>query len=143
MTHLASRVRGTAKTSRTDRSSAPIAPAGPGDQAVRDVLGDDAYTQLRTQANGEGATALLADLTLHTAREADRLYGRLRLQAAQARDRLTDALDDRRTAGFLPTSGLLGTSGHGTDMLAARTTQQLNQLGLVLDAYRAASPPAT
>lgn len=78
---------------------------------------------------------------LDTAREADRLYWRLRLQAAHARDRLTDALDDRRTMAFLPTCGLLGTSGHGTDMLAARTTQQLNQLGLVLDAYRAAYPP--
>lgn len=143
MTNPTSRVRGTAKTPATDRSSPPTAPAGPGEQTVREALGDDAYAQLRAQAKCGGARALLAGLTLDTARETDRLYGRLRLQAAHARDRLTDALDDRRTAAFLPASGLLGTCGHGTDMLAARTTQQLNQLGMVLDAYRSTLPPTT
>lgn len=143
MTNPTSRVRGTAKASATAQSSPPPAPAGPGEQALREALGDDAYSQLRAQAQCGGARALLAGLTLDTARETDRLYGRLRLQAAHARDCLTDALDNRRTPAFLPASGLLGTCGHGTDMLAARTTQQLNQLGMVLDAYRAAHPPAT
>ncbi|TGB00869.1 hypothetical protein [Streptomyces sp. MZ04] len=138
-----SRVRGTAKSPPTNTSSASTAPTGPGGQAVREALGDDAYDQLRAQAARDGAMALLAELTLYTALEADRLYGRLRLQAAQARDHLTDALDDRRTAGFLPASGVLGTCGHSADMLAARTTQQLNQLALVLDTYQAASRPTT
>ncbi|WP_432181385.1 hypothetical protein [Streptomyces sp. NBC_00063] len=80
----------------------------------------------------------MAQLVLESAQEADRLYGRLRLQAACSRDRLTEALDDRRTTAFIPVSGLLGPCGHSTDLLAARCAQQLNQLGLVLDTYRSA-----
>ncbi|MFF1691788.1 MULTISPECIES: hypothetical protein [unclassified Streptomyces] len=138
MTNPPSRIRGTAKSTPPTPSSPPASPQGPGAQVVRDLLTPDAYQRLRIQAHGNGPHTVLAQLVLETAREADRLYGRLRLQAAYSRDRLTEALDDRRTAAFIPASGLLGPCGHSTDLLAARCAQQLNQLSLVLDAYRTA-----
>lgn len=144
MTNPTSRVRGTAKNLSANTSSPATEPMGPGEQAVREVLGDDdAYRLLRTRAHGGTSDALLAQLVLDTAKEVDRLYARLRLQAAHARDRLNDALNCRRTAAFIPVSGVLNSCGHSTDLLAARTAQQLNQLGLVLDAYRASCPPTT
>lgn len=135
MTNPPSRVRGTAKTASPTTSSPPAIPACPGEQVVREHLGLDANQRLRNQAQSDGTQAVLAQLVLETVREADRLYGRLRLQAAYSRDRLTEALDDRRTTAFIPVSGLLGSCGHSTDLLAARCAQQLNQLGLVLDTY--------
>ncbi|MFE6158795.1 hypothetical protein ACFQ7F_07745 [Streptomyces sp. NPDC056486] len=141
MTNPTSRVRGTAKAPPADTSSSPTDPMGPGEQAVREVLGNnEAYRHLRTRAHGGASNALLAQLVLDTAKEADRLYARLRLQAAHARDRLNDALNCRRTAAFIPVSGVLNSCGHSTDLLAARTAQQLNQLGLVLDTYKASLP---
>ncbi|WP_329433246.1 hypothetical protein OG564_10935 [Streptomyces sp. NBC_01280] len=140
MINLPSRVRGTAKAPSPATSSPPAGPAGPGEQVVHDLLGPEANQRLRTQAQGDGLHAVLAQLILETAREADRLHGRLRLQASYYRDRLTEALDDRRATAFIPVSGLLGPCGHSTDLLAARCAQQLNQLGLVLDAYRTAHP---
>ncbi|MFG3370531.1 hypothetical protein ACGF0K_36980 [Streptomyces sp. NPDC048156] len=138
--HPPSRVRGTAKNASPTTSSPTTSPAGPGDQVVHDLLGPDVDQRLRTEAQGDGPDAVLAQLVLETAREADRLHGRLRLQAAYSRDRLTEALDDRCTTAFIPVSGLLGPCGHSTDLLAARCAQQLNQLGLVVDAYRTAHP---
>ncbi|MGW6482174.1 hypothetical protein ACWGDS_30575 [Streptomyces sp. NPDC055059] len=138
MTKPPSRLRGTAKTDPHTTSSPPAIPQGPGEQVVHDLLGRDAGQRLRTQAQADGPHAALAQLVLDTAREADRLYERLRLQAAYSRDRLTEALDDRRTTAFIPVSGLLGPCGHSTDLLAARCAQQLNQLRLVLDTYRTA-----
>lgn len=140
MTNQPSRVRGNDKTASPTTSSPPATPAGPGEQVLRDLLGPDANQRLRTQTQSDGPQSVLAQLVLETAREADLLYGRLRLQAAYSRDRLTEALDDRRATAFIPVSGLLGPCGHSTDLLAARCAQQLNQLGLVLDAYRTAHP---
>ncbi|MEV8320436.1 hypothetical protein AB0Q95_40440 [Streptomyces sp. NPDC059900] len=141
MTNPTSRVRGTAKTTPDEVRPLPAEPMGPGEQAVREVLGnDEAYRHLRARAHCGASDALLAQLVLDTAKEADRLYARLRLQAAHARDRLNDALNCRRTAAFIPVSGVLNSCGHSTDLLAARTAQQLNQLGLVLDAYKTALP---
>ncbi|MEU5057467.1 MULTISPECIES: hypothetical protein [unclassified Streptomyces] len=140
MTNPPSRVRGTAKTAPHTTGSTPATPHGPGEQVVNDVLGRDANQRLRTQAQADGPHAGLAQLVLDTAREADRLYERLCLQAAYSRDRLTEALDDRRTTAFIPVSGLLGPCGHSTDLLAARCAQQLNQLGLVLHTAHQTTP---
>ncbi|MFB7161119.1 hypothetical protein ACWCRC_11625 [Streptomyces sp. NPDC001940] len=132
MTNPSSRVHGATQT------APPATPQRPGEQVVHDLLGPDAHQRLRTQAQADGPHAALAQLVMETAREADRLYDRLRLQAAYSRDRLTEALNHRRTTAFIPVSGLLGPCGHSTDLLAARCAQQLNQLGLVLDTYRTA-----
>ncbi|MFD0059609.1 hypothetical protein [Streptomyces sp. NPDC056690] len=138
MTNQRSRVHDIAEAAPHTTGSTPATPQGPGEQAVHDLLGPDANQRLRTQTQADGPHAALAQLVLDTAREADRLYERLRLQAAYSRDRLTEALDERRTTAFIPVSGLLGPCGHSTDLLAARCAQQLNQLGLVLRTYRTA-----
>lgn len=88
MTHRISRPRGTA--ARTNMPSTPMRSAsdpqigpGPGTQSVRTVLGEDGYRRLTDQCLQRG-TALgeLACLVRDTAREADRLRGKLRRHAA-------------------------------------------------------------
>jgi hypothetical protein len=132
----------TPNTPNIGPSSLPAPAVGPGEQVLREALGDDAYPRLEGQAKSTGPHAALARVLLDTAREADRLYRRLRTQAAHARDRLTDVLDERRSTTFIPVSGLTGACAQSTDLLAARTAQQLGQLGLVLDAYNTAHNPA-
>jgi hypothetical protein len=78
-------------------------------------------------------------LVLRTAREADRLHGKLRRHAAYVRDRLDDALDPHLDPAFVPVTGLLTSTGHTTDLHAARFAQQMNQLTQVLDSYQAAA----
>ncbi|MGN5380496.1 hypothetical protein ACQ4WX_35260 [Streptomyces lasalocidi] len=84
------------------------------------------------------ALGALAGLVQDTSREADRLHGKLRRHAAQVRDRLGDALNPHRDPAFVPVTGLLTSSGHATDLHAARFAQQMNQLALVLDSYQSA-----
>ncbi|OIJ87091.1 hypothetical protein BIV25_39920 [Streptomyces sp. MUSC 14] len=144
MTNRTSRIRGSAA-----RTNAPAAPAssstdpqispGPGTQAVRAVLGEDGYRRLADQKLQRGtALGALAGLVQDTSREADRLHGKLRRHAAQVRDRLGDALNPHGDPAFVPVTGLLTSSGHATDLHAARFAQQMNQLALVLDSYQSA-----
>ncbi|MCX5206906.1 hypothetical protein OG897_36585 [Streptomyces sp. NBC_00237] len=138
MNNPPSRVRGTLKLTPPTTPTAPRArTAGPGESAIRAALGDDGYTLLRTRRHQVPQTpvTLLADLLWITTREADRLHEQLQNAARQARDRLTRALD----GGPASVHGVLNTSGPHTDLLAARTAQQLRQLGAVLDTYRQAT----
>jgi hypothetical protein len=141
MTDRISRIRGTAA-----RANAPAVPPrsdstlrrAPGDEALRAALGEDGYRLLDHQRRERG-TALgeLAELVWGTAREADRLHGKLRRHAAHVRDRLDDTLNPRLDPAFVPVTGLLQNTGHTTDLHAARFAQQMNQLGLVLESYQA------
>ncbi|GAA2657583.1 hypothetical protein [Streptomyces vastus] len=143
MTERFSRVRGTAA-----RVNAPSTPSSsdstyrraPGEKALRAALGEDGY-RLLTRHRQERGTALgeLADLVVSTAREADRLHGKLRRHAAHVRDRLDDTLNPRLDPAFVPVTGLLTSTGHTTDLHAARFAQQMNQLALVLESYQAAA----
>ncbi|MEU6512119.1 hypothetical protein [Streptomyces sp. NPDC046942] len=139
-----SRVRGTAAPSSTpDMPTRPtsdpqISPA-PGTQAVRRVLGETGYRRLNDQCLQRGtALGALAALVRDTAREADRLHGKLRRHATQVRDCLDSALNPRVDPAFVPVTGLLTSTGHTTDLHAARFAQQMNQLGLVLESYQSA-----
>lgn len=139
-----SRVRGTAARSSTpDMPACPtpdpqISPA-PGTQAVRRVLGETGYRHLDDQCRQRGtALGALAALVRDTAREADRLHGKLRRHATRARDCLDDALNPPSAPAFVPLTGLLTSIGHTTDLHAARFAQQMNQLALVLESYQAA-----
>ncbi|MFF4693735.1 hypothetical protein [Streptomyces sp. NPDC001307] len=145
MAQRISRIRGTA--ARTNMPSTParsvsdpqISP-GPGTQSVRTVLGDDGYRRLTDQCLRRGsALGALACLVRDTAREADRLHGKLRRHAAQVRDCLGDVLNPRLDATSVPITGLLAHTGHTTDLHAARFAQQMNQLILVLESYQAAA----
>ncbi|GAA2658748.1 hypothetical protein [Streptomyces vastus] len=142
MTDRISRIRGTAA-----RANAPSAPSSshadlrraPGDEALRTALGEDGYRLLGRHRQERG-TALgeLADLVCNTAREADRLHGKLRRHAAHVRDRLDDTLNPLLDPAFVPVTGLLTSTGHTTDLHAARFAQQMNQLTLALESYQAA-----
>jgi hypothetical protein len=145
MTHRTSRIQSAAA-----RANAPAAPARsesdplaetsplPGAAALRRALGEDGYQLLGRQRQERG-TALgeLADLVWNTAREADRLHGKLRRHAARVRDRLDDTLIPGLDPAFVPVTGLLQNTGHTTDLHAARFAQQMNQLGLVVESYQA------
>ncbi|MGW2651543.1 hypothetical protein ACWC2T_43395 [Streptomyces sp. NPDC001393] len=144
MTNRISRIPGTA--ARTNVPPVPgrsafdpqISP-GPGTQSVRTVLGEDGYRRLTDQCRLRGtALGALACLVRDTAREADRLHGKLRRHAAQVHDRLSDALNPHLDAAFVPVTGLLASTGHTTDLHAARLAQQMNQVTLVLESYQAA-----
>ncbi|MER5541013.1 hypothetical protein ACWD4N_15720 [Streptomyces sp. NPDC002586] len=144
MTNRISRIRGAA--AQTNLPSAPdrsapdlqISP-GPGTQSVRTVLGEDGYRRLADQCRLRGtALGALASLVQDTAREADRLHGKLRRHATQVRDRLGDVLNPRWDAAFVPVTGLLASTGHTSDLHASRFAQQMNQLTLVLESYQAA-----
>ncbi|MGW1913224.1 hypothetical protein ACWCQS_21430 [Streptomyces sp. NPDC002076] len=144
MTHHISRPRGTAarinmhSTPARSTSDPQISP-GPGTQSVRTVLGEDGYRRLTGQCLQRGtALGVLACLVRDTAREADRLHGKLRRHAAQVRDCLGDVLNPRLDAASVPVTGLLASTGHTTDLHAARFAQQMNQLVLVLESYQAA-----
>ncbi|MZG16174.1 hypothetical protein GTY44_22245 [Streptomyces sp. SID5914] len=144
MTHRISRVRGTAARTNTPDDHArsgpdpQISPA-PGTRAVRAALGENGYRHLDDQRQQRG-TALgeLAALVRNTAREADRLHGKLRRHAARVRECLDDTLNPHLDAAFVPVTGLLASTGHTTDLHAARFAQQMNQLTLVLESYQAA-----
>ncbi|MGW3626199.1 hypothetical protein [Streptomyces sp. NPDC000880] len=105
---------------------------------MRATLGEDGFQRLGRLRHQRG-TALgeLADLVFSTAREADRLHGKLRRHAAQVRDRLDNTLNPRLDPAFVPVTGLLQNIGHPTDLYAARFAQQMNQLSLVLESYQA------
>ncbi|MET9036967.1 hypothetical protein [Streptomyces mirabilis] len=145
MTHRTSRIQGT--TACTNAPAAPgrsepepLAETGPapGAAALRRALGEDGYQLLGHQRQERGtAPGELADLVFNTAREADRLHGKLRRHAAHVRDRLDDALNPRLDPAFVPVTGLLQNTGHTTDLHAARFAQQMNQLALVLESYQA------
>ncbi|MER6062393.1 hypothetical protein ABT167_14595 [Streptomyces sp. NPDC001792] len=145
MTHRISRIRGTAARTNMPSKPARSAPGpqispGPGTQSVRTVLGDDGYRPLTDQCLRRGtALGALACLVRDTAREADRLHGKLRRHAAQVRDYLGDVLNPRLDAESVPVTGLLANTGHTTDLHAARFAQQMNQLVLVLENYQAAA----
>ncbi|MER6075861.1 hypothetical protein ABT187_45360 [Streptomyces sp. NPDC001817] len=144
MTHRISRIRGTA--ARTNMPSTParstsdphISP-GPGTQSVRTVLGEDGYRRLTDQFLQCG-TALgeLACLVQDTAREADRLHGKLRRHATQVRDCLGDVLNPAWTRHPSRSPACSPTRANTTDLHAARFAQQMNQLILVLESYQAA-----
>ncbi|MFB8177682.1 hypothetical protein ACFC8N_16775 [Streptomyces sp. NPDC055966] len=138
-----SRVRGTAaRSSPPDKPACPtpdpqISPA-PGTQAVYGVLGDTGYCRLDDLCLQRGTVlGALAVLVRDTAREADRLHGKLRRHATRARDCLDNALNPPSGPAFVPVTGLLTTTGHTTDLHAARFAQQMNQLALVLETYQA------
>ncbi|MEU8974835.1 hypothetical protein AB0D11_37220 [Streptomyces monashensis] len=138
-----SRVRGTAaRSSLSDKPACPapdpqISPA-PGTQAVRRVLGDTGHRRLDEQCLQRGtALGALAALVRDTSREADRLHGKLRRHATRARDCLDNALDPNADLAFAPATGLLTSTGHTTDLHAARFAQQMTQLALVLESYQA------
>ncbi|MGW3952868.1 hypothetical protein ACWEKM_18525 [Streptomyces sp. NPDC004752] len=101
-------------------------------------LGEDGLQLLDPQSQERG-TALgePADLVLRTAREADRLHGKLRRHAAHVRDRLGDLVNPHLDPAFVPVTGLLQNTGHTTDLHAARFAQQMNQLTQDLDSYQA------
>ncbi|WP_406372709.1 hypothetical protein OH781_32065 [Streptomyces sp. NBC_01550] len=80
----------------------------------------------------------LADPICNTAREADRLHDKLRRHAAHVRDRFDDTLNPNLDPAFIPAWGLLTSTGHATDLHAARFARQMNQLTLVLESYQAA-----
>lgn len=130
-------------TSRTGGTT-PQTPPTPGIQALHAALGADGY-QLLDRQHHERGTVLseLADLLWNTAREADRLHGKLRHHAAHVRDRLDNTLHPRLYPAFAPATGLLQNAGHATDLHAARFAQQMNQLTLVLASYQAAIHHAT
>ncbi|MFF3911023.1 hypothetical protein ACFYZJ_34890 [Streptomyces sp. NPDC001848] len=142
MTHRISRHPGTPA-----RTNTPTAAPGfdrparrlPGDEALRVTLGEDGPHLLDRQSRERG-TALgeLADLVLKTAHEADRLHGKLHRHAAHVRARLDDALDPHLDPAFVPVTGLLTSTGHTTDLHAARFAQQMSQLALALESYQAA-----
>jgi hypothetical protein len=141
MTDRTSRIRGTAAraNSTSPPSHSDAAPGrAPGAEALRAALGEDGCQRLGRQRQERG-TALgeLADLVFNTAREADRLHGKLRRHAAHVRDRLDDTLNPRLDPAFVPVTGLLQNTGHTTDLHAARFAQQMNQLALVLESYQA------
>ncbi|MFF3919461.1 hypothetical protein ACFYZB_39745 [Streptomyces sp. NPDC001852] len=142
MTNRISRIRGTA--ARTHRASsspgkATDARRSPGHETLLTALGEDGYQRLLRERHERG-TALgeLADLVLNTAAEADRLHGKLRRHATHVRDRLSDLCDPHMDPGFVPVTGLLASVGHTTDLHAARFTQQMSQLALVLASYQVA-----
>ncbi|MFF5010571.1 hypothetical protein ACFY3G_48230 [Streptomyces phaeochromogenes] len=135
-------IRGTAagaNASSVSPGSDSTPDRSPGADALRVTLGEDGYRLLGSQRQEHG-TALgeLADLVCHTAREADRLHGKLRRHAAHIRDRLDNTLNPRVDPAFVPVTGLLTNTGHATDLHAARFAQQMNQLTLVLESYQAA-----
>ncbi|GGN96138.1 hypothetical protein GCM10011579_097240 [Streptomyces albiflavescens] len=102
-------------------------------------MGEDGYRLLGRHRQERGtALGALADLVCSTAREADRLHGKLRRHAAHVRDRLDDTLNPRVDPALIPACGLLTSTGHTTDLHAARFAQQMNQLTLVLESYQAA-----
>ncbi|WP_307519980.1 hypothetical protein [Streptomyces umbrinus] len=104
------------------------------------TLGEDGYRLLGSQRQERGtALAELADLVCNTAREADRLHGKLRRHAAHVRDRIDNTLNPRVDPAFVPVTGLLTNTGHATDLHAARFAQQMNQLTFVLESYQAAT----
>ncbi|MER6091300.1 hypothetical protein [Streptomyces bluensis] len=145
MTIHTHRIAETANRANTPATSArsdldpQISPA-PGTQAVLRTLGQDGYQLLHHQRYDCG-TALgeLADLLLNTAREADRLHGKLRRHVAHVRARLDDTLNPHLHPAFVPVTGLLQNTGHTTDLHAARFAQQMNQLAQVLENYQAAT----
>ncbi|KAF5994141.1 hypothetical protein [Streptomyces sp. WAC00263] len=139
MTDRTSRIRGTDARTNTPvtppRSDAISLPT-PGTEALRAALSEDGYRLLGRQRHQRG-TALgeLADLVCITAREADRLHGKLRRHAAHVR--LDNTLNPSLDPAFIPVTGLLQNTGHTTDLHAARFAQQMNQLALVLESYQA------
>lgn len=142
MTNRTSRIPGSATRANTPAAAPrpePTARRLPGEEALRVTLGEDGPQTLDRQSRERG-TALgeLADLVLKTAREADRLHGKLHRHAAHVRARLDDALDPHLDPTFVPVTGLLTSTGHTTDLHAARFAQQMHQLTLVLESYQAA-----
>jgi hypothetical protein len=140
MTNRTSRVPGTVARANTPAAATRFnRPARrlPGDEALRVTLGEDG-PQLLEHHSRERGTALgeLADLVLATAREADRLHGKLHRHAAHVRARLDDALNPHLDPAFVPATGLLTSTGHTTDLHAARFAQQMSQLTLVLESYQ-------
>lgn len=107
----------------------------PGKTVVQRELGEAGWERLRGERGQGGALGALADLVVDTAREADSLAQRLtRLLESVGRD-LGRMAEDAATR--------FSASGDGfhqqeAQLLAVRCGQQLRQLGVVLEAYRAA-----
>ncbi|ASQ97791.1 hypothetical protein [Streptomyces sp. 11-1-2] len=110
----------------------------PGETALRTALGNDGYATLRRHRRlTDTALGPLAELLWTTAQEADRLHTELRYYARNTRDHLRHVPAHANQTDAVPL-GFLQHTSRAIDVNATRYVQQMNQLNLVIEAYKLA-----
>ncbi|WP_030833633.1 hypothetical protein [Streptomyces hygroscopicus] len=118
--------------------TSPSTFAAPGKSTLRTALGNDGYATLhRHRRLTDTALGPLAELLWTTAQEADRLHAEMRYYARNTRDHVRHVPAHADRADAVPL-GFLQHTSRATDVNATRYVQQMNQLNLVIEAYKLA-----
>ncbi|MFI0769212.1 hypothetical protein ACH4TQ_30630 [Streptomyces sp. NPDC021218] len=112
--------------------------AGPGETTLRTALGNDGYATLRRHRRlTDTALGPLAELLWTTAQEANRLHAELRYYAQNTCDHLRHVPAHTNHIGATPL-GFLQHTSRAIDLNSTRYAQQMNQLNVVIEAYKLA-----
>ncbi|MEU4898023.1 hypothetical protein AB0B12_28130 [Streptomyces sp. NPDC044780] len=118
--------------------TSPSTFAGPGESTLRTALGNDGYATLcRHRRLTDTALGPLAELLWTTAQEADRLHAEMRYYARNTCDHVRHVPARADQADAVPL-GFLQHTSRAIDVNATRYVQQMNQLNLVIEAYKLA-----
>ncbi|MEE4590970.1 hypothetical protein V2J94_03500 [Streptomyces sp. DSM 41524] len=118
--------------------TSPSTFTGPGETTLRTALGNDGYATLRRHRRlTDTALGPLAELLWTTAQEADRLHTELRYYARNTCDHVRHVPAHANQTEAVPL-GFLQHTSRTIDVNATRYGQQMNQLNLVIEAYKLA-----